>query len=65
MELYIIYKEVHNILAAKGIKIARTYVGEYMTSLEMAGASISVMRLDAKRKQYLLASADTPGFKQF
>ncbi|MDO4344347.1 MAG: dihydroxyacetone kinase subunit DhaK [Eubacteriales bacterium] len=65
MELYIIYKEVHSLLTERGIKIAKAYVGEYMTSLEMAGASVSVMKLDEKRKQYLLAPADTLGFKQF
>ena len=42
-----------------------TYVGEYATSMEMAGASISLLRLDDELKTYLSASADTPFFKQF
>ena len=65
MELYILYKEVHMELEAKGIRIAKAYVGEYMTSLEMAGASVSIMKLDERRKQFLLAPADTAGFRQF
>lgn len=64
MELYILYKEVHTVLTGKEITVAKAYVGEYMTSLEMAGASVSIMRLDEKRKKYLLSPADTPGFRQ-
>lgn len=64
MELYILYKEVHLALKIKGINIVKSYVGEYMTSLEMSGASVSVMKLDEKRKQYLNAPANTPGFRQ-
>lgn len=65
MELYIMNDEVHKQLAAKGIKVYKTIVGNYMTSLEMAGASISVLRLDDELKTYLDAKADTPAFKQF
>lgn len=65
MELYILYKEVHRNLEVKGIRIAKAYVGEYMTSLEMAGASVSIMKLDERRKHFLLAPADTAGFRQF
>ncbi len=65
MELYILYKEVHMALEKKGIRMAKAYVGEYMTSLEMAGASVSIMKLDERRKRFLLAPADTAGFRQF
>ena len=60
MELYILNREVHNILDEKGINIHRTLVGDYMTSLEMAGASISLLKLDDELKQLLDAKADTP-----
>ena len=39
--------------------------GEYATSMEMAGASISLLRVDAELKKYLSAAANTPFFKQF
>jgi dihydroxyacetone kinase-like protein len=65
MELYILYNEASKLLQAGGIKIHRSYVGEYMTSLEMAGAALSVLRLDAELKSLIDAKADTPGFKQF
>ena len=45
-ELYIIYRKAYDILADKGISVYRAYVGEYATSMEMAGASITIMRLD-------------------
>lgn len=63
MELYILNREVDNLLNEKGIKIYKTMVGEYMTSLEMAGASISVLKLDDELKQLLDAKADTPAFR--
>jgi dihydroxyacetone kinase-like protein len=65
MELYIVNRKVAQILDAKGAKIVRTYVGNYMTSLEMAGFSISVLKLDQELKELLLAPADTPAFVQF
>lgn len=65
MELYIINRKVGEILAEQGIKVHRTYVGEYMTSLEMAGCSVSLMKLDEELKTLLDYPADTPGFKQF
>jgi len=65
MELYIVNKKISEICAEKGIKIYRTYVGEYMTALEMAGASISLLRLDDELKALLDAPADSIAFKQF
>jgi dihydroxyacetone kinase-like protein len=63
MELYIVNKKVNEILQAKGIKIHKTFVGEFMTSLEMAGFSITVLKLDSELKELLDAPANTPGFK--
>ena len=47
----------------KGISVYQTYVGEYMTSIEMAGFSISLLKLDEQTKELLSAKADTPAFK--
>jgi dihydroxyacetone kinase-like protein len=63
MELYIINKKVNQILKDKGIKIHKTFIGEFMTSLEMAGCSISLLKLDDELKTLLDAKADTPAFK--
>ena len=63
MELFIAANRVNDILTEKGIKIHRTFVGEFMTSLEMAGFSVSLLRLDDEMKALLDAPADTPAFK--
>ncbi|NLB20816.1 MAG: dihydroxyacetone kinase subunit DhaK [Clostridium sp.] len=63
MELYIVNKRVHEILKEKGIKVYKTMVGEYMTALEMAGFSISVLKLDDELKELLDAPADTPALR--
>ncbi len=63
MELYIINNRVADVLAEKGIKVVDTYVGEYMTSIDMAGFSISVLKLDDQLKELLAAKADTPAIK--
>jgi len=47
-------------LEKRGIKIGRSYVGEYCTSLEMAGASITLVRLDDEIEALLAADAETP-----
>lgn len=65
MELYIVNRKVAKILSNKDAKIVKSYVGNYMTSLEMAGFSISILKLDAELKELLLAPADTPAFVQF
>lgn len=65
MELYVVNRKVNEILCGMGVSIAKTYVGNYMTSLEMAGLSVTVLKLDAELKQLLLAVADTPAFVQF
>ena len=63
MELYIINNRVADVLAEKGIKVVQTFVGEYMTSIDMAGFSISVLKLDDQLKGLLAAKADTPAMK--
>ena len=63
-ELYLLYRRVHQILAERGVTIAKNYVGEYATSLEMAGASISLLALDDDRLALLEAPARSPFFRE-
>lgn len=64
MELFVVNRRVAHLFAEKGIRIIKTYVGNYMTSLEMGGFSISVLKLDAELKELLLSQADTPALVQ-
>lgn len=61
-ELYVLYRRTHRILADQGITIEKRYVGEFATSLEMAGASISLLALDDDRLALLNAPARSPFF---
>ncbi len=63
-ELYLIYRRVHARLSELGVTIERRYVGEFATSLEMAGASVSVMRLNDRTSALLAAPARSPFFEQ-
>jgi dihydroxyacetone kinase len=63
-ELYVIYRRVHSLLTARDVIIAHRYVGEYVTSLEMAGASVSIMELDDELEQLIKEPAESPFFKQ-
>ena len=63
-ELYLLYRRVHQLLAEQGITIDKNYVGEYATSLEMAGASISLLSLNDERFALLNAPAESPFFKE-
>ena len=65
MELYVVNRRVSEVLGALDIKIVKTFVGNYMTSIEMAGFSISIIKLDEELKELLLAPADTPALVQF
>ncbi|AIY82951.1 dihydroxyacetone kinase, DhaK subunit [Clostridium baratii str. Sullivan] len=65
MELYIVNKKVREMLEDKGIKVYKTFVGEYMTSLEMSGCSVSILKLDDELKELLDKKADTPALKVF
>ena len=64
MELLVVNNHVNDVLTGKGIKVFKTFVGNYMTSLEMAGFSISLLRLDDELKELLNAPADTIAFKE-
>jgi len=63
-ELYILYRRVSRILAENGITVFKAYVGEFATSMEMAGASVSLFRLDDELKRLLCKPACTPFFVQ-
>jgi dihydroxyacetone kinase-like protein len=63
-ELYLMYRAAYKILEERKIGVYRNYVGEFATSLEMAGASISLMRLNHELKRWLDAPAYSPFFKQ-
>lgn len=63
IELYVCFRKVKQILDKKRIKIKNSYVGEYFTALEMAGFSVTLMKLDAELKALLEAPADTPYYK--
>lgn len=57
-ELYLLYGIAHRKLSERGIKVWRSYVGEYCTSLEMAGASMTLVKVDDEIKELLLAPAE-------
>ena len=63
MELYILNNEAQRILAEKGVKVYKTFVGNYMTSIEMAGCSLTLLKLDDQLKELLDAPCDAPAFK--
>jgi len=63
-ELYIIYRKVHQILKSNAINVYYPYLGEFATSLEMAGMSISLLNLDDELKYFLSKPAYTPFFSQ-
>lgn len=63
-ELYIMYRRVNQVLSERKISVERVYVGEYATSLEMAGASISLLALNDDRKALLDAPAQSPFFQE-
>ena len=63
-ELYILYRRAHEILDAKGLTVHRAYIGEFATSMEMAGASFTFFRLDDELVDLLDAPALTPFFSQ-
>jgi dihydroxyacetone kinase-like protein len=65
MELYIIYNKIAQLLGEQGLSVYRSYVGNYFTSLEMMGVTLTVMKLDAELKELIDLDADSMGFKQF
>lgn len=64
-ELLIVYRKVHLLLAEKGIKVFMPHIGEFATSMEMAGLSITVFRLDEELKALLQAPAKTPFYTNY
>lgn len=59
-ELFIVFRAAHTIMARHGVRIFHSYVGNYATSLEMAGCSISIVRLNERLKHWMAAPAQTP-----
>jgi len=65
MELYILYAKIAEILANKNIKIYKPYVGDYFTSLDMMGVTVTLMKVDNELKELIDLSANSMGFKQY
>jgi len=63
IELYIVYAEVARIAAEHGLTIERNLVGNYITSLEMQGCSITLLKLDDELSHYWDAPVNTPGLR--
>ena len=59
-ELFIFYRDVRRVLDGLGLITASSYVGEFATSLEMSGISLSILRLNQEREMYLNAACYTP-----
>lgn len=62
-ELYLLNNSVSNAIVKRGIRIYKTFVGNYMTAIDMAGASITLLKLDQELKELLDEPADTPAMK--
>ena len=65
MEQYIVYDRVEEVLEEKGIRVYRSYVGNYFTSLEMMGVTLTVMKLDEELKECMDLPVNSAGLKQF
>jgi len=65
MEQYIFYGEAAKLLEAAGISVYRPYVGDYFTSLEMAGITLTIMKVDEELKACIDFEADSMGLRQF
>jgi dihydroxyacetone kinase-like protein len=63
IELYVIYNELAKLLEAAGITATRSLVGDYITSLEMAGASITLLKLDDELTELWDAPVHTPALR--
>jgi phosphoenolpyruvate---glycerone phosphotransferase subunit DhaK len=63
LELYLVYNEVHKYLAGRGARITRNLVGNYITSLEMQGFSVTVCQLTDTLEQLWDAPVDTPALR--
>lgn len=65
MELYLYYDEVERLLSDRGIAVYRSYVGNYFTSLEMMGVTLTLMKLDEELKPLIDLDAESMGLTQF
>ena len=63
MELYVVYNELHRVLEHRSIRIARNLIGSYVTSLDMAGCSITLLRLDEELAKLWDAPVNTPALR--
>lgn len=63
LELYVVYNDLHRFLTGKGVKITRNLIGPYITSLEMAGCSITLVRMDDQLTKLWDAPVKTPGLR--
>lgn len=63
MELFILNNRVQELLLEKGLNVYRTFVGDYMTSMEMAGCSLTLLKLDEELKELLDYVSEAPAFK--
>ena len=63
-EMFVVWKHASQLLQEAGLTIVRPEVGEHVTSLDMAGLSLTVMRLDEELEQHWLAAADAPAFRR-
>ncbi|AXK46369.1 dihydroxyacetone kinase family protein [Brachybacterium saurashtrense] len=63
-EMFVVWKHCAELLAEAGLTVVRPEVGEHVTSLDMAGLSLTVMRLDEELEQLWLAPADAPAFRR-
>jgi dihydroxyacetone kinase-like protein len=63
IELQIIYRKLHEVCEKKGLKIARNLIGSYITSLEMQGCSITLVRADQEMIELWDAPVKTPGLR--
>jgi dihydroxyacetone kinase-like protein len=59
-ELYLLFGRAHNQLSSRGINVGKSYVGEYCTSLDMAGCSVTLTRLDDELASLYEAPAEVP-----
>lgn len=65
MEQYIFYNEVEELLTKRGIFVYKSYVGNYFTSLEMNGITLTLMKLDDELKECMDMEVETMGLTQF
>ena len=63
LELYLVYGEVAALLERAGVSVARSLVGNYITSLDMAGCSVTLLKLDDELVRLWDAPVNTPGLR--